>query len=113
MQGGNLCGCLADNCDLHDIWTDVRGQCLDVRDGPYREFCRMLRVVLAPPAGCVWVPLDQFIAIHWYMRFTSFTMGDDLLRNPSHTGHLLAAPLKRHETGQCCSARRQSPDSEE
>jgi hypothetical protein len=73
----------------------------------------MLPVVLAPLAGSAWVPLDRFIAIHWYIRFTGFIMGDDLLRNPSHTGHLLAAPLKRHKTGQCCSAPCQSPDSEE
>src|SRR5437879_5725851 len=30
------------------------------------------------------------------MRFTAVTMGDDLLRNPNHTGHLLAAALRRH-----------------
>src|ERR1700738_345621 len=32
-----------------------------------------------------------------YMLFTGMIMIDDLLHNPSHTGHLLAAALKRHK----------------
>jgi fatty-acyl-CoA synthase len=36
-------------------------------------------------------------AIDSYMLFTGMTMSDDLLRNPSHTGHLLVGALKRHK----------------
>ncbi|MCU1683927.1 MAG: acyl-CoA synthetase [Amycolatopsis sp.] len=37
----------------------------------------------------------EALAIDSYMRFTSVTMSDDP-RNPNHTGHLLAAALRRH-----------------
>ena len=39
----------------------------------------------------------DLFAIHLQIRFTCLIMCDDSLRNPSHTGHLLAAALKRHK----------------
>src|SRR6195256_7078445 len=41
--------------------------------------------------------LCELLAIDSQLLFTSVIMSDDLLHNPNHTGHLLAAALKRHK----------------
>ncbi|MDT5143011.1 MAG: fatty-acyl-CoA synthase, partial [Mycobacterium sp.] len=41
--------------------------------------------------------LCELLAIDSQLLFTSVIMSDDVLHNPNHTGHLLAAALKRHK----------------
>src|SRR6195256_2018706 len=41
--------------------------------------------------------LCELLAIDSQLLFTSVIMSDDLLHNPNHTGHLLAAALKRNK----------------
>jgi fatty-acyl-CoA synthase len=41
--------------------------------------------------------LCELLAIDSQLLFTSVIMSDDVLHNPNHTGHMLAAALKRHK----------------